>query len=165
MFCSNFCCWLQVNFTENFPYFPGHWVRRTTANGLVYGLNRSFCQVVFVAWQKTKIWDQGAQKKSQPQIRSDLHLQKHTLCVSVICRKYTLTHFKYSTCCKVNICRGLSSFIYLLSVYRNFLRDLNRSLDVTVWKTEKFTTTGKIFREIDWQCYFPLALIRCVNFT
>ena len=143
MFCSNFCCWLQVNFTENFPYFPGHWVRRTTAYGLVYGLNRSFCQVVFVAWQKTKIWDQGAQKKSQPQIRSDLHLQKHTLCVSVICNLESTLPISNTvfTCCKVNIRRRLSSFIHLLSVYRNFLRDLNRSPDVTVWRIEKFTTT------------------------
>ena len=61
----------------------GDWMCRIASHGLVYRFDWPFCQAVLIAWQETKIRDEGASKKSQSKVWSDFYLQKHTLCVSI----------------------------------------------------------------------------------
>jgi len=70
-------------------------VFRPSPDGLVHRPDRPVRQGLPVAGQETQIRDEGAQKKSQPQIRSNLHLQKYRIRVSAV-YSMSLSTSKYS---------------------------------------------------------------------
>ena len=78
---------LYLYLVSGFLYrFSGYRVSRSSPHGLVHRPDGSLRQGLLAAGQEAQIRDKGAQEEPQPQVRPDVHLQKHSLRVSLYMR-------------------------------------------------------------------------------